>query len=90
MSNGPTSNHASPTDEGTTDKSIVERPLLAATMVLVRDQSTGYEVFMIERPATGAFPKLHVFPGGKIDPSDSKLQKYCPFVVRHKSIANTR
>ena len=53
-------------------------------MVLVRDQPKGYEVFMIERPAKGAFPKLHVFPGGKIDPSDSGLAKYCP------SLSDTR
>lgn len=49
-------------------------------MILVRDQSCGYEVFMIERPKTGAFPNLHVFPGGKIDPSDSEMEQYCPFL----------
>lgn len=80
MSNRPTSNRASQKDESTTDDSIEERPLLASTIVLVRDQSTGYEVFMIERPAKGAFPKLHVFPGGKIDPSDSELKQYCPLL----------
>lgn len=79
MSNGPTSKRTSLTEERTTDNSIVE-PLLAATMVLIRDQPTGYEVFMIERPAEGAFPKLHVFPGGKIDPSDSVLAPCCPLL----------
>ena len=80
MSNGPTSNHASHSDEGTINNATVDQPLLAASMVLVRDQPTGYEVFMIERPAKGAFPKLHVFPGGKIDPSDSELAQYCPLL----------
>lgn len=80
MSSGLTSNPANQNQEGTIDNSTVDRPLLAATMVLVRDQPKGYEVFMIERPAKGAFPKLHVFPGGKIDPSDTELAKYCPLL----------
>lgn len=32
---------------------------------------------MIERPAQGTFPELHVFPGGKIEPYDSGLDDYC-------------
>ena len=49
-------------------------------MILVRDQPSGYEVFMIERPANGDFPRLHVFPGGKIDPLDSELEPQCPLL----------
>ena len=80
MSNGPTSNNASHSKEGATDNATADQPLLAASMVLVRDQPKGYEVFMIERPAKGAFPKLHVFPGGKIDPLDSELAQLCPLL----------
>lgn len=54
------------------------QPLLAATIVLVRDRPNGYEVFMIERPAIGAFPELYVFPGGKVEHYDSGLDEYCP------------
>ena len=47
-------------------------PRLAATVLLVRDRPGGLEVFMVERHhqidfATGAL----VFPGGKVDESDS-------------------
>ena len=78
MSKTPASDRARRKEHSALDNSIVELPLLAATMVLVRDHPRGYEVFMIERPAKGAFPKLHVFPGGKIDTLDSELAQYCP------------
>ncbi len=45
----------------------------AATLLLVRDAAQGLEVFMLERPARGAFPGVHVFPGGKVDAADSSL-----------------
>lgn len=59
-------------------------------MILVRDQPAGYEVFMIERPKTGTFPSLHVFPGGKIDPSDSEMERYSPSLsdVRASELLN--
>ncbi len=54
----------------------------AATLLLVRDV-TGTEpdaqagkalqVYMVERPARGAFPGLHVFTGGKVDAADEAL-----------------
>ncbi len=43
---------------------------LAATVLLVRDGARGPEVFMVQRPRTGDFPDLHVFPGGKVDEQD--------------------
>jgi len=43
---------------------------LAATVVLMRDTDAGPEVFMLQRPGTGDFPDLHVFPGGKVDEQD--------------------
>jgi len=42
----------------------------AATVILVRDAREGIEVFLMERSGFGAFGGLHVFPGGKIDPTD--------------------
>lgn len=43
---------------------------LAATVMLVRDTPQGLEVYMVQRPGRGAFPDLHVFPGGKVDEDD--------------------
>lgn len=43
---------------------------LAATVMLVRDTSSGLQVYMVQRPARGDFPDLHVFPGGKVDEAD--------------------
>lgn len=43
---------------------------LAATVMLVRDAIDGLEVYMVQRPGKGAFPDLHVFPGGKVDADD--------------------
>jgi len=43
---------------------------LAATILLLRDGPRGLEVFMVQRPARGDFPDLHVFPGGKVDATD--------------------
>ena len=47
----------------------------AATLLLVRDATEvavpAIEVFMLERPSRGAFPGLHVFTGGKVDPEDA-------------------
>ena len=43
---------------------------LAATVLLMRDTEGGPEVFMVQRPRTGDFPDLHVFPGGKVDEQD--------------------
>ncbi len=49
---------------------------LAATVMLVRDTPGGMEVYMVQRPGRGAFPDLHVFPGGKVDEDDWAPQ-YC-------------
>lgn len=43
----------------------------AATVVLLRDGSTGPEVLLLERPRrAGSFAGAWVFPGGKVDPED--------------------
>jgi len=52
----------------TSISSVEARP--AATVMLVRDATAGVEVFLMQRSAHGMFGGLHVFPGGKVDPSD--------------------
>ncbi len=53
-------------------------PVPAATILMLRDTSPGLEVFMVVRHhqidfASGAL----VFPGGKVDPGDSEVHRYC-------------
>jgi 8-oxo-dGTP pyrophosphatase MutT (NUDIX family) len=49
----------------------VPEPRPAATVVLLRDRDGDLEVFMMERVLTMPFaPGMHVFPGGRLDPSD--------------------
>jgi 8-oxo-dGTP pyrophosphatase MutT (NUDIX family) len=50
----------------------------AATLILVRTRrDDALEVFMVERPGAAAFGGLHVFPGGKVDPSDVVDAAHC-------------
>ncbi|MCZ6641914.1 MAG: NUDIX domain-containing protein [Gammaproteobacteria bacterium] len=49
---------------------VIDNIRLAATVLLMRDGVQGPEVFMVQRPRTGDFPDLHVFPGGKVDEQD--------------------
>ena len=52
-------------------------PREAATVLIVRQGATDIEVFMVQRPARGDFPDLHVFPGGKVDDHDAELEHAC-------------
>ena len=45
-------------------------PILAATVVLLRDTSGGVEALMLHKSSTIAFGGMWVFPGGRIDPED--------------------
>lgn len=46
----------------------------AATVLLVRDGDRGPEVFMLRRvPSMEFAPRVHVFPGGGVDPEDSTV-----------------
>lgn len=45
-------------------------PKPAATLVIVRQNGSGPEVLMVERPARGFFGGLWVFPGGGVEPID--------------------
>jgi 8-oxo-dGTP pyrophosphatase MutT (NUDIX family) len=47
------------------------QPADAATVVLVRDSTTGLEVYLLHRHAQMVFASgMHVFPGGRVDPRD--------------------
>jgi glyoxylase-like metal-dependent hydrolase (beta-lactamase superfamily II)/8-oxo-dGTP pyrophosphatase MutT (NUDIX family) len=55
---------------GSRDDPVEPRP--ASTVVLLRPGRTGPEVLLGRRPSTMAFaPDVHVFPGGRVDPSDA-------------------
>lgn len=55
------------------EKTIVQ-PLLAATVMLLRDGGAGMEVFMIVRHQASNFAAgALVFPGGRVDPGDHEL-----------------
>jgi 8-oxo-dGTP pyrophosphatase MutT (NUDIX family) len=47
----------------------IDSPPTAASLLLVRDEP--FEVLMVRRNSRGAFASVMVFPGGRIDPSDS-------------------
>lgn len=50
---------------------MIDTPLDAATLMVLRDGAEGLEVFMTRRAATMAFaPNAMVFPGGKVDDED--------------------
>lgn len=49
------------------------RPRDAATMILTRQSSDGLSVLMGKRSSAHTFmPDLYVFPGGRVDPEDSR------------------
>ena len=48
-------------------------PSLAASVVLLRPAAAGLEILLTRRPTTMAFaPDMHVFPGGRVDPGDTR------------------
>lgn len=54
-------------------------PQPAATVMLVRDTASGPEVYVQRRVATMAFaPSMVVFPGGRVDASDSGMDPATP------------
>jgi 8-oxo-dGTP pyrophosphatase MutT (NUDIX family) len=45
-------------------------PLPSSTVILLREQPDGFGVLMLERHQSVAFPGVHAFPGGVVDPGD--------------------
>jgi len=53
-------------------------PVPAATLLLLRDGVAGVEILMTVRHGAIDFgPGAMVFPGGKVDPADRELMRYC-------------
>lgn len=51
---------------------IAPRPKLASTIVLIRENNGAVEILMGKRsPKHDFMPNVYVFPGGRVDPSDS-------------------
>lgn len=57
-----------------TDKFIEPSP--SATVLLIRDSSSGPEVFLVLRRKEASFGASYVFPGGVIDPVDNSINEY--------------
>ncbi len=68
----------------------VPTPQPAATVVLLRDGPDGLEALLTHRPASMAFaPDVHVFPGGRVDGSDTdpRLLVRCTTTARDAAVA---
>src|SRR5690606_28067226 len=51
---------------------ITTTPLPSATVMVVRDGDAGLEVLLVRRHGNaGVLGGAHVFPGGKLDPTDA-------------------
>ncbi len=80
------------------DKPKTLRPRDAATLVLVRRRRGGAEVLLGQRHGGHAFmPNRYVFPGGRVDPYDSRVTPATPLradvaerLARHCSPARAR
>src|SRR5437763_14323254 len=60
-----------PTAAGPGGPDDAETPAIpAATVILLRDQSSGLQTLMVRRSARLQFGGMWVFPGGRIDPDD--------------------
>jgi 8-oxo-dGTP pyrophosphatase MutT (NUDIX family) len=62
--------HASTLEKWTLDGKEGLPPVLAATVILLRDGPTGLETLMLRRNSKIVFGGMWVFPGGRLDPED--------------------
>jgi 8-oxo-dGTP pyrophosphatase MutT (NUDIX family) len=59
--------------------SAIARPRAAASLVLLRQETGEPEFLLGRRPVTMAFmPDTYVFPGGGLEPDDSRIQAATP------------
>ena len=54
------------------------RPRDAATIILLRHASDGPRVLLGRRPSRDQWANAYVFPGGRVDPSDSRVRPASP------------
>lgn len=53
------------------ESSDIPEPKPAATLVLLRSETSGFSVLLMKRPSRSSFMAgMHVFPGGKVEPGD--------------------
>jgi len=64
------SDHANSLEKWTREGHEGTKPVLAATVILLRDGSQGLETLMLKRNSKIAFGGMWVFPGGRLDPDD--------------------
>ena len=64
------SDHANALEKQAREGSEGTPPVLAATVILLRDGSNGLETLMLKRNSKIAFGGMWVFPGGRIDSDD--------------------
>ena len=64
------------TNSAAESQSNAEQPIRpAATVILVREAATSYEIFMLKRTSSAVFASgMYVFPGGKVDADDHHLE----------------
>jgi 8-oxo-dGTP pyrophosphatase MutT (NUDIX family) len=62
------------------------RPRDAATLIVLRGAKDRVEVLMGQRPGNDQWPDRYVFPGGRVDPSDSRVRTATPLVPRVERI----
>ena len=62
---------------------------LAATVLLMREGDSGFEVFMVKRPPEAGFAaNALVFPGGQLDDADSALEELGSRVIRPPKVSD--
>lgn len=66
------SDHANSLEKWAKEGSEGAKPVLAATVILLRDGSEGLETLMLKRNSKIVFGGMWVFPGGRIDADDWK------------------
>jgi len=64
------SDHATSIERSVKSGAEGSKPVLAATVILLRDGRDGLETLMLKRNSKIAFGGMWVFPGGRIDPAD--------------------
>ncbi len=62
--------HARSLEKWTREGNEGSPPVLAATVILLRDRPSGLETLMLKRNSKIAFGGMWVFPGGRLDPGD--------------------